>query len=67
LAGFEAAGEVVDVGEAVSDLRPGALVIGVGDGAFAEYVVLPAAAAMPLRAGWPAEQALGLAGTGPLR
>ena len=60
LAGFEAAGEVVAVGEAVTGPRPGTRVIGVGDGAFAEYMVLPAAAAMPVPAGWTAEQALGL-------
>ena len=61
LAGFEAAGEVVAVGEGVPGPRPGTRVIGVGYGAFAEYMVLPAAAAMPVPAGWTAEQALGLA------
>jgi NADPH:quinone reductase len=60
LAGFEAAGEVVAVSEAATDPRPGSRVIGVGYGAFAEYMVLPAAAAMPVPAGWTAEQALGL-------
>ncbi|KDN21524.1 zinc-binding dehydrogenase [Amycolatopsis rifamycinica] len=60
-AGFEAAGEVVAVGEAVTAPAPGTCVTGVGDGAFAEYLVLPAAAAMPVPAGWSAEQALGLA------
>jgi NADPH2:quinone reductase len=60
LAGFEAAGEVVAVGEAVTGLRPGTRVIGVGYGAFAEYMVLPAVAAMPVPAGWTAGQALGL-------
>jgi NADPH:quinone reductase len=60
LAGFEAAGEVVAVGEAVTGPRPGTRVVGVGYGAFAEYMVLPAAAAMPVPAGWTAEQALGL-------
>ncbi|MFF1613300.1 zinc-binding dehydrogenase [Amycolatopsis sp. NPDC058278] len=59
-AGFEAAGEVVAVGEAVTGPPPGTHVIGIGDGAFAEYLVLPAAAAMPVPAGWRAEQALGL-------
>ena len=34
---------------------------GIGCGAFAEYTVLPAAAVMPVPAGWAAEQALGLA------
>jgi NADPH2:quinone reductase len=60
LAGFEAAGEVVAVGEAVTGPPPGTRVIGVGYGAFAEYMVLPATAAMPLPDGWTAEQALGL-------
>jgi NADPH2:quinone reductase len=65
LAGFEAAGEVVAVGEAATGprpgARPGARVTGVGYGAFAEYMVLPGAAAMGVPAGWSAEQALGLA------
>jgi NADPH2:quinone reductase len=62
LAGFEAAGEIVAVGEAVTGLEPGARVIGVGigGGAFAEYMLLPAAAALPVPAGWAAEAALGL-------
>ncbi|MDX3191816.1 zinc-binding dehydrogenase [Streptomyces sp. MN03-5084-2B] len=59
-AGFEAAGEVVALGETVTGPTPGTYVTGVGDGAFAEYLVLPAAAAMPVPAGWTAEQALGL-------
>ncbi|MEU4247650.1 zinc-binding dehydrogenase [Amycolatopsis sp. NPDC026612] len=61
VAGFEAAGEVVAVGEAVTTPQPGARVVGVGSGAFAEYMVLPAAAAMPVPAGWSDGQALGLA------
>jgi NADPH:quinone reductase len=60
LAGFEAAGEVVAVGAAVTSPRPGTRVVGVGDGAFAEFMVLPAAAAVPVPAGWTAEHALGL-------
>jgi NADPH2:quinone reductase len=62
LAGFEAAGEIAAVGEAVTGLEPGARVVGVGiaGGAFAEYMVLPAAAAVPVPAGWADEQALGL-------
>jgi NADPH2:quinone reductase len=62
LAGFEAAGEIAAEGEGVTGLEPGARVIGVGIGcgAFAEYAVLPAAAVMPVPAGWAAEQALGL-------
>jgi NADPH:quinone reductase len=60
LAGIEAAGEIVAVGEAVNGLEPGAHVIGasIGGGAFAEYMVL--AAAVPVPAGWADEQALGL-------
>src|SRR5215207_264742 len=60
LAGFEAAGEIVEVGEAVTGLQPGARIVGVGNGAFAEYMVLPAAAAMPVPPGWTEKQALGL-------
>src|SRR4051794_36524299 len=54
VAGFEAAGEIV------TGPRAGAAVVGVGYGAFAEYMVMPAAAALPVPDGWSAEQALGL-------
>ncbi|MEV6413970.1 zinc-binding dehydrogenase [Kribbella sp. NPDC051718] len=60
LAGFEAAGEIVAVGEKVGGLQPGGRVVGVGDGAFAEYMVLLAAATMPVPPGWSAQEALGL-------
>jgi NADPH:quinone reductase len=62
LAGLEAAGEIVAVGEAINGLEPGAHVIGpnIGGGAFAEYMTLAATAAVPLPAGWTDEQALGL-------
>ena len=60
MAGFEAAGEVVAVGEAVTGPRPGARVVGVGRGAFAEYMVLPAAAAISPPPGTTELQALGL-------
>jgi len=59
LAGFEAAGEVVATGAAV-EIPLGSSVVGVGVGAFAEYLVMRAATAMPLPAGWNAKQALGL-------
>ncbi|MFE3226557.1 zinc-binding dehydrogenase [Nocardia sp. NPDC059228] len=59
-AGFEAAGEVVEVGDEVAEPHSGACVVGVGAGAFAEYAVLPAASAVPIPTGWTAEQALGL-------
>lgn len=69
LAGFEAAGEVIAVGEAVGegvgDPRPGTRVVGVGNGAFAQYMALPAAAAMPVPPGWTEPQALGLVVNGP--
>ncbi|WP_218021603.1 zinc-binding dehydrogenase [Nocardia acidivorans] len=61
LAGFEGAGEVVAIGDGVGDPRPGTCVTGVGYGAFAEYMVLPARAVLPVPPGWTAEQALGLA------
>jgi NADPH:quinone reductase len=59
-AGFEAAGEVVAVGEGVAAPLLRASVVGVGLGAFAEYMVLPAAAAVAMPPRWTAEQALGL-------
>jgi NADPH2:quinone reductase len=60
LAGFEAAGEVVAMGEGVTGPPPGTRVTGVGNGAFAEYMVLPAAAAVPVPPGWTEQQVLGL-------
>jgi len=63
LAGFEAAGKVAAVGAGVTGLQPGARVIGtnvVSQGAFAEYMALPAGAAVPVPAGWADEQALGM-------
>jgi NADPH2:quinone reductase len=62
LAGIEGAGEVVALGEGVTGVHLGAHVIGVAitGGAFAEYLVLPAAAAAPVPAGWTDQQALGL-------
>jgi NADPH2:quinone reductase len=62
LAGIEGAGEVTAAGEGVADLEPGTHVIGIGikGGAFAEYMVLPAAAVLPVPTGWADEEALGL-------
>jgi len=60
IAGFEGVGEVVALGEGVTAVAPGAHVIGVGYGAFAEYMVLAAMAAVPVPKGWSDEQALGL-------
>jgi NADPH2:quinone reductase len=59
LAGFEAAGEVVTAGGATGP-QVGTHVAGVGYGAFAEYMVLPAAGAIAVPDGWSDEQALGL-------
>jgi NADPH2:quinone reductase len=62
LAGIEGAGEVTAVGEGVTHLKPGTRVIGasIQGGAFAEYLLLPAVAALPVPPGWTDEQALGL-------
>ena len=62
LAGIEGAGEVIAVGDQVTNLQPGAHVIGarIAGGAFAEYMALPAAATVSVPAGWTDEQALGL-------
>jgi NADPH2:quinone reductase len=62
LAGIEAAGEVTAIGAGVTGLRPGDHVVGVGinGGAFAEHMLLPAAAAVPVPAGWADQEALGL-------
>ncbi|SHN47260.1 zinc-binding dehydrogenase [Cryptosporangium aurantiacum] len=60
LAGFEAAGEVVALGEGVGEPTIGTHVVGTGYGAFAEYAVLPAAGTLPVPPGWSDEQALGL-------
>lgn len=62
LAGIEAAGYVAALGEDVTDLERGDHVIGVSiaGGAFAEYMLLPAAAAVRVPVGWADEQALGL-------
>ncbi|MDI5980408.1 zinc-binding dehydrogenase [Amycolatopsis magusensis] len=51
IAGFEAAGEIV--GE-------GTHVIGTGAGAFAEYMVMPAAGVLPVPPGWSDAEALGM-------
>ena len=62
LAGIEGVGEVTAVGAGVRDVEPGAHVIGVAvsGGAFAEHMVLAAAATVPVPPGWADEEALGL-------
>lgn len=61
-AGIEAAGIVVALGEGVAGPAPGTHVIGVNmaGGAFAEYMSLSAAAAVPVPPGWADAQAVGL-------
>ncbi|MBU2666006.1 zinc-binding dehydrogenase [Actinoplanes bogorensis] len=62
IAGIEAAGEVVSAGAGVTGVDLGAHVAGVdiAGGAFAEFMAVPAAAVLPVPAGWADEQALGL-------
>ncbi|XRQ02704.1 zinc-binding dehydrogenase [Actinomadura welshii] len=61
VAGFEAAGEIVDVGPDIeSPLELGTHVIGTGPGAFAEYMVMPAAGVLPVPPGWTDAAALGM-------
>src|SRR5919112_2349404 len=61
VAGFEAAGEIVGLGPEVPDPHPiGTHVIGTGPGAFAEFMVMPAAAAIPVPPGWSDAEALGM-------
>lgn len=62
VAGIEGAGPVVAVGDGVKGLELGTPVIGVNvmGGAFAEYMLLAAAAAAPVPTGWSEEQALGM-------
>ncbi|MEU8983122.1 NADPH:quinone oxidoreductase family protein [Streptomyces sp. NPDC048309] len=61
VAGFEAAGEIVGVGpDIVRPLPAGSHVIGAGPGAFAQYMTMPAAGALPVPSGWSDAEALGL-------
>ncbi len=60
VAGFEAVGEVVALGEGVTTPDVGDHVLGTGGGAFAEYMVMSAAGIVPVPAGWADEQAPGL-------
>ncbi|WP_149553089.1 NADPH:quinone oxidoreductase family protein [Streptomyces marokkonensis] len=61
VAGFEAAGEIVEVGPDVeTPLQLGTHVVGTGPGAFAQYMTMPAAGVLPVPAGWSDAQALGL-------
>ncbi|MEU4190757.1 NADPH:quinone oxidoreductase family protein [Kribbella sp. NPDC026611] len=63
VAGIEAAGEIVALGDGVGGPAIGTHVVGatIQGGAFAEYAVLPAQAAIPIPPGWTDAQTLGLA------
>lgn len=61
VAGFEAAGEIVDVGPDVESPLPlGTHVVGAGPGAFARYMTMPAAGALAVPSGWSDAGSLGL-------
>ncbi|SCG45903.1 NADPH:quinone reductase [Micromonospora echinaurantiaca] len=61
VAGFEAAGEIVGVGPDIARPLPlGTRVVGTGPGAFAQYMTMPAAGALPVPSGWSDAEALGL-------
>jgi threonine dehydrogenase-like Zn-dependent dehydrogenase len=57
--GHEMSGEIVEVGEGVSDLRSGMRVTGLGSHGFAEYCLCPARYTLPLDATTPYPHALG--------
>ncbi|MET9491018.1 zinc-binding dehydrogenase [Nocardia sp. NPDC006630] len=61
VAGFEAAGEIVAAGPGIeTPHQVGTHVVGSGPGAFAQYMIMPAAGVLPVPAGWSDAQALGL-------
>ncbi|WP_437107869.1 zinc-binding dehydrogenase [Streptomyces sp. enrichment culture] len=61
VAGFEAAGEIVGAGSGIESPLPlGTHVVGTGPGAFAQYMTMPAAGALPVPSGWSDAEALGL-------
>jgi NADPH:quinone reductase-like Zn-dependent oxidoreductase len=59
VAGFEAAGEIVGVGPDVESPL-GTHVVGTGPGAFAQFMTMPAASALPVPSGWTDAEALGM-------
>lgn len=60
-AGFEAAGEIVGLGPGITEPLPvGTHVVGTGYGAFAQYMVMPAALALRVPVGWSGAESLGL-------
>lgn len=61
VAGFEAAGRIEAAGGGTADPLPvGTHVVGTGPGAFAQYMVMPAAQVLPVPPGWSDAEALGM-------
>ncbi|APE35486.1 NADPH:quinone reductase [Nocardia mangyaensis] len=61
VAGFEAAGEIVEISPDIENPLPlGTHVVGVGPGAFAQYMTMSAADALAVPSGWSDAEALGL-------
>lgn len=61
VAGFEAAGEIVGAGAGVERPLPvGTHVVGIGPGAFAGYMTMPASGVLPVPSGWSDAAALGM-------
>lgn len=60
VAGFEAAGEIVGAGADTAGQLLGTRVVGVGRGAFAQYMTMPALGVLPVPSGWSDDEALGL-------
>lgn len=61
VAGFEAAGEILEVGPGIESPLPlGTRVVGTGPGAFAQYMTMPAAGVLPVPSGWSEAEVLGL-------
>ncbi|MDO0930596.1 zinc-binding dehydrogenase [Streptomyces sp. DG2A-72] len=61
VAGFEAAGEIVEAGPGIESPLPlGTHVVGTGPGAFAQYMTMLAAGALAVPSGWSEAEVLGL-------
>ncbi|MFJ8016710.1 alcohol dehydrogenase catalytic domain-containing protein [Streptomyces sp. NPDC096339] len=61
IAGFEAAGEIMAVGQGTENPLPtGTRVVGSGYGASAQYMLMPSAGVLPVPPGWSDAQSLGL-------
>ncbi|MGV9797461.1 zinc-binding dehydrogenase [Mycobacterium sp. NPDC003449] len=60
VAGFEMAGEVLELGPGVTRPRVGDRIVAWSAGAYAEYALAPAAAVLPVPSGWTSTEAIGL-------